>query len=472
MLSKIPFPRSQPVSPRLPLLLASLLLLTAAACSGGDGAGGVPRAAAEGGEAAPPAPSSGLSATAAARTDSDAEAGAKAAAERRDLLSWAEAAFVVRGPEPASSGAAAVLLDGDPATVPIGIPRREPLPHELVVELPARTTFETFAVPEIDEYGPKKGKHVRTVEIAGSTQGPEAGFSPLATLRVEVGAGGPQEFPVAEPRPVRWLKIRLVDQSAEPRSDVDPALFSELEGYGRQEERSLGDGGLSGVWRLRRAGKPSPNLIELRQDGTLVSGCQIVGGVPAEISGTMDGIGRLVITPTTGDRAQQVPALATVTRDGEVHGVYSLYSGLQPFSGTPAEPGTETPCSEQAEAKNAVSEALEAGLTAVIYGIHFDTDSDRLRSDAAPALEQLLAALEASPGLAVTIEGHTDSDASDEHNLDLSRRRAQAVTAWLTERGVEEGRLTAEGKGEAEPVASNDSSAGKAMNRRVEVEPS
>ncbi len=85
-------------------------------------------------------------------------------------------------------------------------------------------------------------------------------------------------------------------------------------------------------------------------------------------------------------------------------------------------------------------------------------------------MEQILAALQERPDLSVTIEGHTDADGSDDYNLDLSQRRAESVVAWLSEQGVEAGRLTAVGKGEAEPISDNESDAGKAANRRVEVE--
>jgi outer membrane protein OmpA-like peptidoglycan-associated protein len=67
----------------------------------------------------------------------------------------------------------------------------------------------------------------------------------------------------------------------------------------------------------------------------------------------------------------------------------------------------------------------------------------------------------------VRVEGHADSDASDEHNLDLSARRARVVLTYLIYKGVGEGRLEAIGFGEGAPVASNGTAEGKAANRRV-----
>ena len=67
------------------------------------------------------------------------------------------------------------------------------------------------------------------------------------------------------------------------------------------------------------------------------------------------------------------------------------------------------------------------------------------------------------------IYGHTDSTASDAHNLDLSQRRAQSVGGILTASGVTPSRLVMVGRGESQPVATNDTQEGRAQNRRVEI---
>jgi len=364
-----------------------------------------------------------------------------------------------------------VALDGLSHTTTIGVPRHAPLPHEFVVELPALTTFESFAVPELGEFGPAKGKHVKTVEIEGSAESAEAGFSPLIRFQIEIEKKAAQEFPVTAAKPVRWLKIRLLDRYTPQANEADGVLFSELMGYGTQEACVAKPDAFNGVWKLRRGYDVSRNLIELRQNGDQIEGCQIVGGQQGEISGTVvDGMARLVTTTVQGGRRVTTPSIARITSEGELHGVSSVHSGLQPFSGVPAPAGTTTPCSSPPEPKNPVAEALKAGLTAILYGIHFDVDSDVLRPDAKPALEQILAALNDQPQINVVIEGHTDSDGTDTHNLDLSERRAKSVVVWLTERQIATGRLTPRGKGEGEPIASNDSPVGKGMNRRVEVE--
>jgi len=408
-----------------------------------------------------------------AASSSSASAQSTAGPERQNLLGWAEGAFTIRTPSPPRTEAHVVALDGQPATTTIGVPKNAPLPHEFVIELPASTTFTSFAVPEIGEFGPAKGRHVKTVEIAGSSESAESGFSPLAGFEIQIEKKAPQEFPVHSPRPVRWLKVRFLDRFTPQTSPADPVLFSELMGYGAQEQKEPPEKGFNGVWTLRRGYEVSRNLIELRQDESgQVTGCQVLGGQLSKISGSVeDGIVRWISTSVQGGRNVSVPSIARITSEGELHGVSSFHGGLQTFSGIPAPQGATTPCSEAPESENAVSAALQAGLAAVLYGIHFDVDSDVLRPDAAPALEQILEALEMNPSIAVIIEGHTDSDGSDTHNLDLSRRRAAAVVRWLAGRKVDAARLEASGKGESTPIADNASAVGRAMNRRVEVRP-
>jgi outer membrane protein OmpA-like peptidoglycan-associated protein len=99
----------------------------------------------------------------------------------------------------------------------------------------------------------------------------------------------------------------------------------------------------------------------------------------------------------------------------------------------------------------------------------FATDSDRLRGDLQSDLRALAGNLRDYPDSAVIVVGHTDSSGSESYNFDLSERRARAVANVLQDAGVSGGRLRTVGQGEAQPVASNASAAGRAQNRRVEI---
>jgi len=105
----------------------------------------------------------------------------------------------------------------------------------------------------------------------------------------------------------------------------------------------------------------------------------------------------------------------------------------------------------------------------------FDFDKAEIRPDGVPILEKLARLIKQSSGV-VQVNGHTDAMGSDAYNLDLSRRRAAAVVAWLMSAGgVPAGRLRGAGLGESRPVAPNtnrdgsDNPAGRQLNRRVEV---
>jgi outer membrane protein OmpA-like peptidoglycan-associated protein len=106
----------------------------------------------------------------------------------------------------------------------------------------------------------------------------------------------------------------------------------------------------------------------------------------------------------------------------------------------------------------------------IVRGILFDTDSDGIKPESAPAIKKIATSLEANPTLKLTIEGHTDSVGDAAHNLDLSKRRAEAVRAVLVGQfNVDAGRLSAAGLGATKPVEPNDTPQGRAQNRRVEL---
>ncbi|HGF5258925.1 TPA: OmpA family protein [Vibrio parahaemolyticus] len=85
------------------------------------------------------------------------------------------------------------------------------------------------------------------------------------------------------------------------------------------------------------------------------------------------------------------------------------------------------------------------------------------------SLDLLVEQLTSYPEDKVQILGYTDNSGSEAYNQRLSEQRAKAVAAYLTEKGIDASRLTVVGKGEANPVASNDTQQGRVQNRRVEV---
>lgn len=105
----------------------------------------------------------------------------------------------------------------------------------------------------------------------------------------------------------------------------------------------------------------------------------------------------------------------------------------------------------------------------VTLQINFGSDSSQILAGSMPQLEQVAELLQGLPELSLSVEGHTDDTGTAERNLQLSRQRAQAVVEALAERGVEATRLSARGLGRDVPVTSNETPAGRAANRRVEL---
>lgn len=122
-----------------------------------------------------------------------------------------------------------------------------------------------------------------------------------------------------------------------------------------------------------------------------------------------------------------------------------------------------------AESTPDFSQVISASGRYVSHGILFDTGSDRLKPESAAVIQSIARGLETNPDLKVLIEGHTDSVGSASQNLELSKRRAEAVkTVLVSQFNVEAVRLTTAGHGATKPIDSNDTPQGRSQNRRVE----
>ncbi|HOP52272.1 MAG TPA: OmpA family protein [Synergistales bacterium] len=113
--------------------------------------------------------------------------------------------------------------------------------------------------------------------------------------------------------------------------------------------------------------------------------------------------------------------------------------------------------------------ALDEDGRIILYDILFDYDKAILQQSSDKQLQHIVTLMMKNPELRIEVQGHTDSQGSDDYNLDLSQRRAETVVEYLSLFGVAEDRLTARGYGESEPVDTNDTEAGRVKNRRVEL---
>lgn len=373
---------------------------------------------------------------------------------RTDLLSFAQGALPVQiiGGEAykVRDDHALAMIDGDTRGFIFASRAPADARVEFVYRLPAATTFDRLAVPNVLETPSPAQTFVRDVEVLGSDAGPDGPFELLGsvTLATHAGKGEVTELTMSAPRAVRWVKLRL-GGGIDVQREAMFYEFSEIIGNGEQAPVPLSDA-FSGAWKGRGV------KLTLAQDGAVVSGCYDANG---ELTGTVDGnvLRAKGISPDDGIESLFV----LMVHDGAIAGVRS--SNGAPFRRYDGEPAADagTRCAEPAPPV--------LGCGAVIHALRFDYDSDALRPESAPVLDALADGLRSAGAARIAIEGHTSSEGSDAYNQSLSERRAAAVVAALVERGIAAPRLSAVGRGEAAPIASNDDEAGRSLNRRVEV---
>lgn len=150
-------------------------------------------------------------------------------------------------------------------------------------------------------------------------------------------------------------------------------------------------------------------------------------------------------------------------RDGD-----GVFDGLDDCPNTPA--GTRVDASGCEVPETEVERQLVEEGRIILHDVKFDFDRASLRPESLPILDEVGRALERHPELRIEIQGHTDWIGSDQYNLQLSQRRAQAVLDYMLRNfpGLEPGQYTTRGYGESRPIATNETDAGRQENRRVE----
>ncbi len=124
---------------------------------------------------------------------------------------------------------------------------------------------------------------------------------------------------------------------------------------------------------------------------------------------------------------------------------------------------------QQELARLAATKKTDRGFIVTLPGIFFDTGKTALKEGAKNTLQKIAARLKDDSNVKVAVEGHTDNVGTSEKNMELSDKRAQAVRDYLVAQGIPADRVTAVGKGESEPIATNKTAAGRQQNRRVEL---
>ena len=363
--------------------------------------------------------------------------------ERISYLTFAQGAVPVSiGGAGARLGAnfehAVRIIDGNPVNFPVVSQAPADADTEFLYALPALTTFDRFAVPNILETPSPSQTFTRLVEIHGTAQSATEGFTLLAsaTLQTHRAKGLVTEIPISARKAVRWIRLRLVGgiEVTQPRMSFE---FSEIIGNGTQEVAQPVSH-FTGAWR--RMGL----RLQLAQEGALVSGCYDRTG---ELSGTVTGN---ILRATGISRSDKTLStfILSIAADGSIRGVRSDNGG--PFAYYPlavAPAGTPFECGQPRQP------ALGCG--SIIHGINFDVASADIRPESNAILAELYKGLQADARSRIVIEGHTSSEGR-RNTICSSRNDARRrVVADLVKRGLATGRVTATGIGEIRPIATN-----------------
>lgn len=377
------------------------------------------------------------------------------AGQKKDLLDISNGAVVLTSTSQYSEKWASLLiLDGTTATGWCSAEGKA-FDNTFIIELPQKYVLKEFVIDNSNTQEKNyPGISARRFILYGSTESHETGYSVIH--EGEATEGTKKIFALDKSIKVKWLK--LVIQSNWGNKKYTEIM--ELEAYGKAAEEPDEQKQIDGVYDTNY------ELLKLSQDGNKIEGCYDYDN--GKLSGETDG--RVIRFQWTEDGPQIGTAIMVLNSDGTfLNGLWyekGIYRGL--WYGSRVTDGRSPGC-QLIEVKDSIGKSLDSTGRAILYGIYFELDSAMLKSESTETLQQVLSVIKSKTSLNLVIEGHTDSQGSDEYNLELSQKRAQAVIDWLVKNGIDAGRLNAKGYGESRPVADNSRPDGRALNRRVEI---
>jgi OmpA-OmpF porin, OOP family len=337
--------------------------------------------------------------------------------------------------------------------------------QSVTLDLPARTTLKTIG---FDTSQPTYYDHraAREVMVEISDLSPSEGFQTILSATLKEDADK-QNFAVERELAGRFVRFTVKNNYGSGKA----ILVKEIRGYGDQESRSLLPN-VSGTYQFGDYGE-----LHLKQEGASIIGCYTYN--QGTVEGSIDG---RTMTLTTTESGNAKGFAAVNFTDGGRKFVSTLWSAGGSKEYDILRTGEKKSdkignCNQLPGLDDAGADALKDQLVknlkatgrTVVYGINFDFNSDKIREESKPTLDKVAALLKENSDWRVLIEGHTDNIGGESFNRTLSEKRAAAVRNYLTGGGIAAARLGSAGLGFSQPVATNDTEAGRAQNRRVEL---
>lgn len=357
-----------------------------------------------------------------------------------------------------------------------------PYPNVFLIELPRQSSLRSFVVDNTGaEEAAFPGISARHFLLYGSTTSYEEVVDLI--LSGEADKGERKVFILKEPTEARWLKLVILSNWGNPSH----TQLMELEAYGEPVGTVTQMKPVHGIYSTNYG------LMRLEQSGSFIVGCyQADNGM---LCGKTNG--RVLKFRWWEDGPNVGTASLVLSSDGNslnglwyersrVKGIWygsRVTDGRRPKCEVPVldalvksiyearlSASLEETVPEESQDETILEQSLDEQTDLVnLPDIYFDTDSAEIKPEYAMRLQKSLVVIQAHPSQKIIIEGHTDSTHTQEYNLELSLRRALAVSEWLIEHGVAASRLETEPYGESRPVADNSTEEGRALNRRVEM---
>jgi outer membrane protein OmpA-like peptidoglycan-associated protein len=374
-------------------------------------------------------------------------------------VAFSSGALVVQKPQEYGGGWSAFWLLDERSDTGWATPKGVISNQTAVIELPDRSILKTLEFDTAHTENPGRGAKDITVEMSDTSM--QTGFQKIADVSLQPAVDG-QKFPVQAEVPGRWVRLTFHNNQGDP----DYLELMEFKAHGqRVTQTSLTD--ISGTYNTTYGD------MHIRQQGTSVVGCYehaeglLEGGIEGRVM-------KLTWHEAGHTTPEEGPAVMVFSSDGkQLFGLW-WFKGQENSSGNiwngPKTSNTVGTCPHwKGGVEQQMASDLEQSGKVRVYGINFDTDSDKIRDESHTTLDQIVAMLKAKPDWKLTVEGHTDATSTPEHNQQLSERRATSVKAYLVGAGIDASRLSTAGYGATKPVASNDTELGRAQNRRVEL---
>ena len=386
----------------------------------------------------------------------------KTSADEKDLLSFFSGALIAKKTAEFGGGwTAENAIDENPESG-WSSPENAISNHNFVVELPEKTVLKTLSFDTAFTENEDRGAKEITVEISDASA--DSGFQEIVRVSLKNKMDN-QRFPVSKEIAGRFVRVSF---GANQGSTGFTELMN-IRGFGQQLTQTPLEN-VSGTYTSDFGD------FHIKQEGTSVIGCYehqsglLKGGIE-------DRIMKLNWSEDDGDKG---PAVMVFTAGKKMVGrwwnsdqdvlkaVGGQWNGTKKSNDVGSCPNLPN-LSKPNAAQNQITDDLKKTGRATVYGINFDTGSDVIKPESKTVLDEITALLKENKDWKMTVEGHTDNVGGADYNQKLSEKRAAAVKDFLVKSGIEAARLNSAGFGMSKPVASNESTFGRAQNRRVEL---